>query len=321
MKFPVTHGPNSILLNRQYAIWFKTRLAVLLQEIGINFPDERLAPTTPNTVLFQYLVTQFRKTQPIDGEIVGRLLNPQTCKDEPITTSTIGSDAWESILTNNIDDSLSLGDRPPLHAVTYQNYSSCIGQSLIQIGKFDSGHLQEIKRNIENIKICRGKNFFALSCKYHLGTIFIGVPSRSQLNLFSGAHDMCIQLHFIEQIVHENAHQILIKFETLNRLYQNPNQSRIFSPLRAEKRSDRGVLHAFFVIARLLNFYQTLKRSDNNDYSTAISRRIQELILNFHALRRDLTRVRLSSFTPIGNYVFQLISNYGSKPTQEKRCI
>lgn len=67
-----------------------------------------------------------------------------------------------------------------------------------------------------------------------------------------------MRLCYFDLLVHEGAHQYLNLLMTFNPLVKNGHQ-QVFSPLRAEVRPLKGVLHAQFVLFRLLLAYRNAR--------------------------------------------------------------
>lgn len=203
-------------------------------------------------------------------------------------------------------------DISPLTNNELAGQSIALSRVLNHLKGIDPAQYAEIGGIVREVIFCKGHQFYGLSDRASIGRLYIGSPSDQQLREFGGDSNFRLELFIGEQLIHENAHNVLMMAEALNQLYRNPNRHSIYSPLRHQKRSDQGVFHAFFVLSRLLHFYHQILASGPEEFRRPVEYRLGRIRSDFDYLAQEIARERKDIFTPTGHLLFQKILNHNS---------
>jgi HEXXH motif-containing protein len=139
----------------------------------------------------------------------------------------------------------SAGIPVSLSLIQNNSYRKQVTASLSLLRDVNKSFYAEYKNIITEVVLVQGNELISSSHPFIIGTIFL-CPKPSWTTST-----------FAELIVHETSHQVLDLLTSLDPLIEN-GDSLGASPLRNDKRPLIAILHAIFVLRRLMHFYECL---------------------------------------------------------------
>lgn len=183
----------------------------------------------------------YKATQPGQVEQLVQMLvsnddfNSQT--DTLYKSYALNEIALELQKSANLAVSLSL--------ITDNSYRSQVNNALSLLRSVNKDFYAEYKNIITEIVLTEGNELISSSHPFIIGTIFLCPKPSWTTSMFA------------ELIVHETSHQVLDLLTSIDPLIENSDALGA-SPLRNDKRPLISILHAIFVLRRLMHFYQCL---------------------------------------------------------------
>lgn len=121
----------------------------------------------------------------------------------------------------------------------------------------------ELVHYVSDIILFQGKGVTGGSSTRTMGAIYIRIPINQVVNFGSDSEislsHLTLLIYYLEQLIHETAHLHLDQLMEFDPIVLNKPSDLYKSPIRKDPRPMRGVFHATFVLARLLNFMQLLE--------------------------------------------------------------
>lgn len=134
-----------------------------------------------------------------------------------------------------------------MEPVPESRFAACrknVNAALALIGQLDPELLAEVQEHVQYICVFDGEGVLGVSTPKAFGSIYIRRTS-GELPL----------PYYVEHVVHEAAHTHLNALLCLAPLVLNPNGELYSSPLRSDLRPMHGILHATFVLWRVLHVF------------------------------------------------------------------
>jgi hypothetical protein len=114
-------------------------------------------------------------------------------------------------------------------------------------------------------------------------------------------------LHYLDWVVHECAHMHLHALRTVDPLFWDDG-SPISSPIRPDSRSANGLVHAVFVLFRLVRFFERLQHIEHGCDPLELARRLERH--RGHLTEGVDTALQHVAFTPRGRGWFAHIHHH-----------
>lgn len=135
-----------------------------------------------------------------------------------------------------------------LEAEQFETQRQRVVNALDNIAELDASFSEEIQRFVSRIYLFSGETVVGLTSPDFHGAMFLSSPRVDA--------DDDDDAYYIEHIVHETSHMYLNTVLAFDRLLHNGPEEIFDAPIRADKRPLLGVLHATFVLFRIV---RTLK--------------------------------------------------------------
>lgn len=165
--------------------------------------------------------------------------------------SSILTDAWESHSISEIRrEALSSQEDiqmlPLLHWHTEDFPPVSLKQAETIISELEPAMWHEIEIYVSHIKLFLGKALESVTSPRYFGAIYLRLPSQEEDPI----------AYYISTVLHETAHLHLFAMMSGDKLVLNTENELFASPLRKDKRPMTGILHATFVLSRMIRFFR-----------------------------------------------------------------
>lgn len=190
-----------------------------------------------------------------------------------------------------IDALRELGENSHIDFPKSDAFANALHQSLLLIHQSWPEAMEQIQRLIRFFVPIHLSGFRSASTTSAFGTVFLNVHETANIPFFAA------------NILHEASHHSLKIKQSFGALLKNPN-TLVDSPLRQDQRPVDGVLHAVFVLKRLVYFLKRLQ-----DINLTVTQQKETMVLktDYEArLRKGLVVLeRQAIFTAKGTKLFQ----------------
>ena len=182
------------------------------------------------------------------NEFYSRSISIASILHEPWEFLKISTIKSNDFAYNASDVTLEPVDDKALHPIKLK-----IEQSIHFISKNSNELAQEVYEYVTSVKIFKGTPLVGMSSVEMFGSILLRFPD---INIRNRYKDLLI--YFCENIIHEMAHYHLNILESYDKLVTNSSKEVYKAPFRSDFRPMRGILHAFFVLAKLIKFFKKI---------------------------------------------------------------
>jgi len=204
-------------------------------------------------------------------------------RSDDLAVKNIFDSSWDEDLFEtrfSIDMDRTMGVRGRIKKLTSKEIiiqKEKISDALNLISEVDPVYSSEIDELLSNIHLLKPEKknqqlFYGASANVIFGSIYFQIPTESVDPI----------VYYFEHIIHEATHLTLFLLFSEDKLILNDNQKIYTAPLREDKRHMYGIVHATFVLGRLVQAFQKL--IDNQKVKMA-KKQIKEL-KKTHELRK-----------------------------------
>jgi HEXXH motif-containing protein len=172
-----------------------------------------------------------------------------------------------------------------------------VESALFRIGRLSPLLLRELKEYVRWITIFKGAGTVGVSSLRVFGAIYIRVAPDSWSS--ERAHS-----YYVEHILHEAAHIHLNALLHLDPVILNSPTQVFSSPLRTDPRPMRGVLHATFVLGRLVHIFHRWRQLAKSPF-------LDDMLASFQLRLREGLEVLMThgKFTTAGQGLCRSLGN------------
>lgn len=243
-NFPVfTWRPEQINIH-YFNTYFRQRLKESLLDKMEGFAGENIIihDQIDHPKAFPYFSwVNYKATQPEHLEQLLQMLS----SNDPFDAQT--DTLYKSYALQEFSRELQKSANIPvsLELIKDNSYREQVNSSLSLLRSVNKYFYEEYRNIITEIVLVQGNELISSSHPFIIGTIFLCPKA-------SWSHSK-----FAELIVHETSHQVLDLLTSIDPLIENSDALGA-SPLRNDKRPLIAILHAIFVLRRLMHFYECL---------------------------------------------------------------
>ena len=147
--------------------------------------------------------------------------------------------------------------------IVFADHMNMVNQALSKISTIKQGEFyNEMSQYLSNIVLFSSNNITGWTSEKLHGSIFIRIiDEKLQLAPFfpemSSNERHNPLLYYVEQIIHETSHLYLNMLLLQDKIFYPSNKLHI-SPIRKDKRPLLGIIHATFVLARVIYAFENL---------------------------------------------------------------
>lgn len=203
------------------------------------------------------------------GDITGVLdavkyfdnLTEKEIYDSQLRISSILTENWEKDFVEHLrNQKIDSEVIEPFILRPIINDGSVIYYDIIQeieniLKEIDMNFFKEYNEYATRLKLFHGKGMSGASAVRVYGAIYIRVPKIDKITI----------PYFCEHIVHEVSHLHLYAILAHDQLITNPYGELYEAPIRADKRPLYGILHATFVLSRMVRIFRLINKYRNID--------------------------------------------------------
>lgn len=236
------------------SIAFKTRIDLnyLQKKIAQIDPGARLSPAIFG--IYARLRDAYRcnHLEPIFESLQALRMVPQDQLYAPKRNyNSILTDTWENHSIQEIHrEALSSQEDIQMLPLLHWHSEDFPPESLRQaeriIAQLEPAMWHEIEIYVSYIKLFLGKALESVTSPRYFGAIYLRLPSQEEDPIS----------YYISTVLHETAHLHLFAMMSGDKLVLNAENELFASPLRKDKRPMTGILHATFVLSRMIRFFR-----------------------------------------------------------------
>lgn len=161
----------------------------------------------------------------------------------------------------------------------YFSINKEIVKQVLALLKTSTAHhfYDELIHYVSDIILFDGEGITGGSSTRTMGAIYIRVPNLENIEQSENSKELSLiglspLVYYLEQIIHETAHLHLDQLMEFDSIILNNPSEKFKSPIRKDLRPMRGVFHATFVLARLVDLFRTLNIYPEKNESIKIKR-------------------------------------------------
>ena len=199
-------------------------------------------------------------TSTIDSLKELSLLNDKSIYDNKMRISSILTEDWEADFVSHMRKEIieSKGSKPFIIHPILNEYFEVYRQSILEFEKIlktlDKDFFSEYIEYPTRLKFFHGRTLIGASAVRVYGAIYLRTPDRNE-NYLS---------YFAEHLTHEVSHLHLYSLLAHDPLILNPTGTLYNAPIRSDKRPLYGIMHATFVLSRMVRVFRLMYMQNNN---------------------------------------------------------